>query len=69
MQLMHAFGQQKGRKLVVSFSNVDPQSSSSNLLAWRCNHVSHNEMQYLNENENDEKNLSYLGLLLKWLGR
>jgi hypothetical protein len=33
MQSVLAFAQQKGRKLVVSFSNVDPQSSSSNPLA------------------------------------
>jgi hypothetical protein len=40
----------KERKLVVSFSNVDPQSSGSNLLAQCCNHLGHNEMQDLNKN-------------------
>jgi hypothetical protein len=34
----------KERKLVMSVSNVDPQSSSSNLLARRCNHLKRNEM-------------------------
>jgi hypothetical protein len=49
MQLMLAFAK-TGRKLVLSFTNVDPQSSSLNLLAQHHNHVSRNEMQDL---END----------------
>jgi hypothetical protein len=35
------------RKLVFDFTNVDPQSSGSNLLAWRRNHLNCNAMQDL----------------------
>jgi hypothetical protein len=55
----------KERKLVMSLSNVDPQSNGSNLLARHCNHLGHKEMQDI-KNDYDEENLSYLGLNLKW---
>jgi hypothetical protein len=38
------------RKLVLSFINVDPQSSGSNLLARCYNHLGRNEIQDLNKN-------------------
>jgi hypothetical protein len=37
-----------GRKLVLSFMNVDPQSSSLNILARRRNNLKRNEMHDLN---------------------
>jgi hypothetical protein len=70
----------KKRKLVASFSNVDPQSSGLNLLARCHNHLCHKEMQDL-ENDYDDKNLTTLltlkaaqkatrlGLLSMWLKR
>jgi hypothetical protein len=39
----------KGRKLVLSFMNVDPQAIGSNLLARRHNHLSRNEMECFKE--------------------
>jgi hypothetical protein len=42
-----------GRKLVfLSFTNVNPKSSGSNLLARRCDHLKRNAMQ-CNALEND----------------
>jgi hypothetical protein len=38
MQSMLAFAK-NGRKLVLSFTNVDPQSFGSNFLSRRCNHL------------------------------
>jgi hypothetical protein len=53
----------KERKLVMSFSNVEPQSFGSNFLARHRNHLCRNELQYLTS-DYDEKDLSYLGLHL-----
>jgi hypothetical protein len=51
-----------GRKLVVSFTTVDPQNSGSNLLALCHNHLCRNEIQDLDKNEQEPY---YLNLLIK----